>query len=72
MSCPVFDGRNVIVGCIYRPPNAELDCFNDLLTAPLDIINKEGKLCYLLGDFNINLLSTENHSPALNFLNVLY
>lgn len=61
----------LMVGCIYRPPNTELNCFNDLLTAVLDII-KEGKLCYLLGDFNINLLNTENHSPALNFLNVLY
>lgn len=72
MSCPVFGGRNVIVGCIYRPPNAEFKSFSDSLTASLDVINKEGKLCYLLGDFNINLIKTENHYFTDNFLNLLY
>ena len=61
MSCPVFGGRKneKIIGCIYRPPNAELNYFDDLLTASLDIINKEGKLC-LLEDCNINLLKSSS------------
>ncbi len=72
ISCPVFGGRNVIIGCIYRPPHAEINSFNDTLTASLEVINKEGKLCYLLGDFNINPINTENYSTTVNFLNVLY
>ena len=36
MSCPVFGGRNVIIGCIYHPPHAEMNYFNDTLTASLD------------------------------------
>lgn len=38
----------------------------------LELINKEGKTCYILGDFNINLFKGENHSPTEVFLNNLY
>ena len=37
----------------------------------IDIINGEGKLCVLLGVFNINLLNFETHKPTKEFINTM-
>ena len=37
----------------------------------IDIINGEGKLCVLLGDFSINLLNFETHKPTEEFINTM-
>ena len=37
----------------------------------IDIINGEGKLCFLLGDFSINLLNFETHKPTEEFINTM-
>ena len=50
--------KNVIVGVIYRPPNTNLDNFLDYIKDVLDRINKENKICYLTGDYNLNLFNT--------------
>ena len=34
-------------------------------------MNKEGKLCALLGDFNVNLLNFETHKPTEEFINTM-
>lgn len=51
----VLGGKNIITGVIYRPPDSVIKDFSDSLSSSLDLINKEGKLSYILGDFNINL-----------------
>ena len=35
-------------------------------------MKKEKTKCYIMGDFNINLLNVENHEPSNTFLNLLY
>lgn len=35
-------------------------------------MNKEGKLCALLGDFNANLLNFETHKPTEEFINTMH
>ena len=43
-NCMYFSGKNVIVGCLYRPPDpATMITFNDLLSSTLTLINKENK-----------------------------
>ena len=42
--------KNIILGVIYRPPNTDINVFNDKLDNILDTTNKEGKLCYIMGD----------------------
>ena len=42
------------------------------MASTLDRITKEGKMCYILGDYNINLFKSETHSPTQDFLNNLY
>ena len=62
----------IIVGTIYRPPNQDVSIFTDSLTEILHNIRKEGKLLYIMGDFNINLLDTDNHIPSSEFLDNMY
>ncbi len=68
----VSGGRNIIIGVIYRPPDSVIKNFNDSLSSSLDLINKDGKLCYILGDFNINLFKHKSETLSGDFLNVLY
>ena len=37
----------------------------------MDKISKENKICNLMGDFNINLLNYESHTPTDEFINNL-
>ena len=49
--------RPILIGCIYRPP----DCKNDFFDELNQILNKimdENKEIYLMGDFNINALTS--------------
>ena len=70
-SCPLLNRKSILIGCIYRPPDTDIVTFIDALDSTLESINKEGKLCILLGDYNINLLKGEVPS-TIDFLNVLY
>lgn len=71
-SCSFFGGRNVIIGCVYRPPDIDIGCFNDMLASTLDMINMERKQCFLLGDFNLDLLKSETQARTSDFLNILF
>ena len=54
--------KNILIGVIYRPPATDVRSFNDKLNVYLDKIRKENKICYLFGDFNINLLNHGTHN----------
>ena len=62
--------KNIIVGIIYRPPNHNIDTFLDKFDECLHIVSQENKEVYLMGDFNINLLKTDNNS-TLQFISSL-
>ena len=46
---------NIIVGNIYRPPGTGISEFVNKLNEMTVKISREQKLCYLMGDFNIDL-----------------
>ena len=64
-------GKNIIVGCLYRPPNASLNDFNRSVEDILSAISFENKLSYIMGDFNINILNSHSHQPTNEFINVM-
>ena len=65
----IFKRCNIIIGCIYRHPNMDLDEFNDnYLNILLDKLSKENKCVFLLGDFNIDLSKYDKHAPTNEFL----
>ena len=60
-------GKNIVIGVIYRPPNAKMDTFQNAINKILEKIEKENKICYLMGDFNIDLLKSESCEYASLF-----
>ena len=63
---------NLIIGVLYRMPNACVDVFNERMCDVLNIVQKERKICCCLGDLNIDLLKCENHKPTMTYLENLY
>src|SRR6218665_3350666 len=64
--------RFLIVGVLYRTPSTDLFIFNSAFDNLLTRLSAEKKPCYLLCDFNINLLKVANHRGSDEFLNLLY
>ena len=52
--------KNVIAGVIYRPPGQDVQEFNDFMNSLLSKVMHNDKLVYLMGNFNINLLTAHN------------
>ena len=68
----VGKSSNIIVGVIYRPPDTNINVFTELLETIMSKIKTENKVCYLLGDYNINLLNAENHPPTQEFVDTMF
>lgn len=64
--------RNIIIGCIYRPPKSPIHEFNEALRIVLSKLSKEDKHIYLTGDYNINLLNSDSHIPTAEFIELLF
>ena len=60
-------GKNIIIGVIYRPPNNIFDTFEIAINDILNSVDKENKICYLIGDFNIDLLKSESCDYSNSF-----
>lgn len=52
--------NNLVFGVIYRPPNGNIDHFHDMLDQLLHKLSN--KCCYIMGDFNIDLLKSNSNS----------
>ena len=63
---------NMIVGVVYRPPDTDMNSFNELLSDVLMKIKSERKDSYLLGDYNVNLLNIDKHGPTQDFADLMY
>ena len=59
--CVYNTNSNIIIGVIYRMPNACIDVFTDRLTDIMNVIEKENKLFYIMGDLNIDFLKADDH-----------
>ena len=46
---------NIVIAVICRMPNTSIDIFNDRVASILNTITRENKLCYFLGDLNIQV-----------------
>ena len=57
-----------IFGLIYRPPNSHLDSFLEHYKLILD--NFKDEKCYLLGDFNIDLLKYKEKNQIKSFVDL--
>ena len=64
--------KNIIIGVVYKAPNSDANTFNSMLEHCVSKVGKENKLCYILGDFNFDILKHSNNASTSNFLSVMY
>ena len=65
-------GKNYLFCCAYRHPNTNLDSFSDYLQEILSSSTVSNKQTFILGDFNVNLLNYNSHTPTTNYVNFLF
>ncbi len=66
------NGKNLIIGVIYRPPNRNFAAFENTMNTILQKIDRENKLCYLMGDFSIDLFKSESCDYTSHFIEQFY
>ena len=57
---------------MYRPPNQNLQDFIDGLDSFLVRISKENKACFLMADWNLDLMKHHKHDKTSEFLDVMF
>ncbi len=62
---------NVIIGIVYKPPCASCKNFTDQVNEILGHVNAENKNCYIMDDFNTNLVQCDTDNNVHNFVDVL-
>ena len=73
MNIPTCNGcKEIIIGVIYRPPNTCIEKYTDILNDIQNKIKMETKICYILGDYHIDLLKCDFHKPSSEFLTTMY
>ena len=60
------------MGVIYRPPGTEMQIFNENISSLLNALKNENKYCYLMGDYNVNLLNYGKHKETSEFVNLFH
>ena len=70
VSCIRYNVK-VIVGCIYRPPDANFDQFFEALEELLTLVSQmQVKEIFMCGDYNIDMMNMQNDKSA-SFLNTM-
>ena len=63
--------KTIVVGCIYRPPNGNIQMYLDMMERILsELPNDSGIDVYIAGDFNLNILESHHNLLYLNFINL--
>ena len=60
---------NLLCGVVYRNPHGDITSFMEYLNSSVDKIQRENKICVVMGDFNLGLLKFETHNDTDAFLN---
>ena len=63
-------GHTYFIGLVYRPPNSNITEFSNTMHSILDKV--ASKPCYIMGDYNLDLIKHEIHHPTENFLDTMY
>ena len=65
-----YKNQNVILACVYRPPNGDIKLFTEKLMQMIQSCNLPNYDNFILcGDFNIDLLKFDSDSNVSSFLN---
>ena len=62
---------NIIIGTVYKPPCVLTNNFTECLNTILSLTSSENKHCYIMGDYNINLLECDVDNSVQTFMNTI-
>ena len=62
------NGKNIIVGIVYRPPNYNVWAFLEKCNEIVAKITRNDKYCYLGGDYNLDLFHYSDDAPTQEFV----
>ena len=62
--------QSYVAGVVCRPPNSNVVEFSNTMHYNLEILGRQQ--CYIMGDFNLDLLKHEKHPPTEQFLDMMY
>ena len=65
------EGKNTIVGVLYKAHTSRDNFITDI-SPTFETMSNENKTCYLMGDFNIDLLKEEVCRPIRDYFNLLF
>ena len=63
-----FQKNAIIVGSIYKPPDTSTVDFNMHVNDLLRTISQVRQTCIIMGDFNIDLLTTDTNLHTADFI----
>ena len=62
--------KNILICCAYRHPNSDPETFKEYLQNILANPTITNKNVFILGDFNLNLLNYDSHTPTKKFVSL--
>ena len=65
------NNKNIIICCIYRPPDSNIEQFMDEFRTLLNKINKMNKIVIIGGDLNLNLLQCKDDNKVAQLRDLL-
>ena len=60
--------KNILICSAYRHPSSEIKHFSEYFQRTLSSPSVANKHVFILGDFNINLLNYDSHTPTCDFV----
>ena len=60
------------MGTVYRPPGANIDKFHRGMEEIIIKIQKDTKMCYIMGDYDITLVNYDVHAATAEFTDMMY
>ena len=64
--------QNMLIGVVYRPPNTDMTRSTEHITLILKSMKTDRKQCYIMEDFNINLLNNDTHQETPDYVDTLF
>ena len=64
--------KKILVGVVYRPPNTNINAFTEQIVKIIHSLKIENKQCYIMGDFNINLLNYDHHMETHDYVDTMF
>ena len=66
------NSKNLLITCCYRPPSGAIKGLNSYLENIFKKANTENKLCFVVGDFNLNCLDYNENLEIRTFYNRIF